>query len=97
MSAARAVSQSARDKVLQLRPWCFCVVLATEKKYTVHIKYCKLNLLGCDYCDGVDKEAQTGFRKPQSKSLFVCATKCTTRLLASIYRKLVVTGQHYYT
>ena len=69
MRATRVVSQSVHDKMLQLRPWCFCVVLATEKTYTVHIKYRKLNLLGCD---GVDKEAQTGFFKPQSKSLFVC-------------------------
>ena len=55
---------------------------------THYFKYRKLNLLGCD---GVDKEARAGFCKPQSKSLFVCATKHTTHLLASIYRELVVT------
>ena len=53
MRATHVVSQSTYDKVLQLRPWNFFVNLDTEKMYTVHIKYRKLNLLGCD---GVDKE-----------------------------------------
>ena len=72
------VSQSAHDKVLQLRPrHCLC----TEKTYGLHIKYRKLNLIGND---GVDKEAQTDFCKPRSRSLFVCITQGTTRLLASL-------------
>ena len=67
--------------------------LATENTYALHIKYRKLNLL--EY--GVDKKARTGFFKPQSKSLFVCAMKCMTRLLASIYHELMVTQEHYYS
>ena len=76
------VSQSAHDKVLQVRPWRFCVVLATEKTYALHINYRKLNLIGRD---GVDKEAQMDFCRPQSRSsVCVCHTG-TIRLLASIY------------
>ena len=51
--------------MLQLRPRHFCVVLATEKTYTLHINYRKLNLIGRH---GADKEAQTDFRRPRSRS-----------------------------
>ena len=51
--------------MLQLRPRHFCMVLATEKTYTLHINYCKLNLIGRH---GADKEAQTDFHRPRSRS-----------------------------
>ena len=47
------VSQSTHDKVLQIRPWCCLRGSSYRKKYALHIKYRKLNLIG-HY--GVDKE-----------------------------------------
>ena len=66
------------------------LVLATEKTYALHINYRKLNLGH----DGVDKEAQTNFCRSRDRGLLlVCVTQGTTCLLASIYRKLVLTRE----
>ena len=81
---ARAVSQSAGDKVIQLMP-CMVLFIWSEKtmSYALHIKYRKLNLIGCD---SVDKEAQTDFCRPRSAYLF-----------ASFYRELMLAREHYYS
>ena len=55
----------------------------SEKTYALHIKYRKLNLIGCD---SVDKEVQIDFCRPRS-----------ARLFASIYHELMLAREYYYS